>query len=122
MFKTHIISSPKERHAVGGGDNLRVKNQQDVLMSMLKKMMSPAIITNYTGVLNSIAGCFETNMSSDNITDLIQMQVNDMAQWTFTQKQFTGHGVMQTGGAYMPGNRLYYIFNIYHISFFPNYN
>lgn len=72
-------------------------------------MMSPAIITNYTGVLNSIAGCFETNMSSDNITDLIQMQVNDMAQWTFTQKQFTGHGVMQTGGAYMPNTKLYYM-------------
>ena len=88
---------------------MRVKHQQDVLMAMLKKMMSPAIITNYTGVLNSIAGCFETNMSSDNITDLIQMQVNDMAQWTFTQKQLTGHGVMQTGGAYMPNKKLNYM-------------
>lgn len=99
----------RERHAFGGGDNMRVKHQQDVLMAMLKKMMSPAIITNYTGVLNSIAGCFETNMSSSDITDLIQMQVNDMASWTFTQKQFTGHGVMQTGGAYMPGTKLYYM-------------
>ena len=103
------LAFARERHAFGGGDNMRVKHQQDVLMSMLKKMMSPAIITNYTGVLNSIAGCFETNMSSDNITDLIQMQVNDMAQWTFTQKQFTGHGVMQTGGAYMPNTKLYYM-------------
>lgn len=103
------LAFARERHAFGGGDNMRVKHQQDVLMAMLKKMMSPAIITNYTGVLNSIAGCFETNMSSDNITDLIQMQVNDMAQWTFTQKQFTGHGVMQTGGAYMPSTKLYYM-------------
>lgn len=103
------LAFARERHAFGGGDNMRVKHQQDVLMAMLKKMMSPAIITNYTGVLNSIAGCFETNMSSDNITDLIQMQVNDMAQWTFTQKQFTGHGVMQTGGAYMPNTKLYYM-------------
>ena len=71
--------------------------------------MSPAIITNYSSVLNSIAGCFETNMSSNNITDLIKMQINDMSQWTFTQKQFTGHGVMQTGGAYMPSTKLYYM-------------
>lgn len=103
------LAFARERHAFGGGDNMRVKHQQDVLMAMLKKMMSPAIITNYTGVLNSIAGCFETNMSSDNITDLIQMQVNDMASWTFTQKQFDGKGVMQTGGAYMPNTKLYYM-------------
>lgn len=103
------LAFARERHAFGGGDNMRVKHQQDVLMAMLKKMMSPAIITNYTGVLNSIAGCFETNMSSSDITDLIQMQVNDMASWTFTQKQFTGHGVMQTGGAYMPNTKLYYM-------------
>lgn len=103
------LAFARERHAFGGGDNMRVKHQQDVLMAMMKKMMSPAIIKNYTGVLNSIAGCFETNMSSNDITDLIQMQINDMASWTFTQKQFTGHGVMQTGGAYMPGTKLYYM-------------
>ena len=103
------LAFARERYSFGGGDNMRVKHQQDVLMAMLKKMMSPAIITNYTGVLNSVAGCFETNMSSNDITDLIQMQVNDMASWTFVQKQFTGHGVMQTGGAYMPSTKLYYM-------------
>lgn len=103
------LAFARERYAFGGGDNMRVKHQQDVLMAMLKKMMSPAIITNYSSVLNSIAGCFETNMSSDNITDLIKMQIDDMAQWTFTQKQFDGNGVMQTGGAYMPNNKLYYM-------------
>ena len=103
------LAFSRERHAFADGDNMRVKHQQDVLMAMMKKMMSPAIITNYTGVLNSIAGCFETNMSSNDITDLIQMQVNDMAQWTFTQKQFEGKGVMQTGGAYMPNTKLYYM-------------
>ena len=48
-------------------------------------------------------------MSSNDITDLIQMQINDMASWTFIQKQFDGNGVMQTGGAYMPNNKLYYM-------------
>lgn len=103
------LAFARERHAFADGDNMRVKHQQDVLKAMLKKMMSPAIITNYSSVLNSISGCFETNMSSNNITDLIQMQVNDMASWTFIQKQFDGKGVMQTGGAYMPNNRLYYM-------------
>ena len=48
-------------------------------------------------------------MESSDITDLIKMQINDNASWTFKQKQFTGTGVMQTGGAYMPDSKLYYM-------------
>ena len=99
----------RERHAFGAGDNERVFHQQIVIMGMLNKMMSPAVITNYSSVLNAIEGCFETNMSSREITSLIQMQINDMASWNMVQKQFSGHGVMQTGGAYMPSSRLYYM-------------
>ena len=99
----------RERHAFAGGDNARVHNQQVVLMAMLNKMMSPKIITNYTSILKSIDGSFETNMSSKEITDLIQMQINDMASWTFVQKQLDGTGRTMTGGAYMPNAKLYYM-------------
>ena len=99
----------RERHAFGAGDNERVFHQQIIIMGMLNKMMSPAVITNYSSVLNAIEGCFETNMSSREITSLIQMQINDMSSWNMVQKQFSGHGVMQTGGAYMPGRKLYYM-------------
>ncbi len=99
----------RERHAFGAGDNERVFHQQIVIMGMLNKMMSPAVITNYSSVLNAIEGCFETNMSSREITSLIQMQINDTASWNMVQKQFSGHGVMQTGGAYMPSRKLYYM-------------
>ena len=99
----------RERHSFADGDNVRVKHQQDVLMAMLNKMMSPAVITNYSSVLKAISGCFETNMASSDITDLIKMQINDNASWTFKQKQFNGTGVMQTGGAYMPDSKLYYM-------------
>lgn len=99
----------RARYTVTGGDNGRVANQQRVLMGMLKKMMSPAILTNYTGVLNSIEGCFETNMQSHEITDLIQMQINDMSSWTFKTKQLSGTKAMLTGGAYIPSRKLYYM-------------
>lgn len=99
----------RARYTVTGGDNGRVANQQRVLTGMLQKMMSPAILSNYNGVLNSIEGCFETNMQSNEITSLIQMQLNDMASWTFTTKQLIGSGAMLTGGAYIPGRKLYYM-------------
>lgn len=109
MNGAQALAYSRERHSFVEGDNMRVKHQQDVLMGMLNKMMSPAIIKNYSSVLNAITGCFETNMESNDITDLIKMQINDNATWTFTQKQFTGKGVTQTGGAYMPSSNLYYM-------------
>ena len=109
MNGEQALEFSRERHSFADGDNVRVKHQQDVLMAMLNKMMSPAVITNYSSVLKAISGCFETNMASSDITDLIKMQINDNASWTFKQKQFTGTGVMQTGGAYMPDSKLYYM-------------
>lgn len=109
MNGAQALAYSRERHSFQDGDNVRVKHQQDVLMGMLNKMMSPAIITNYTSVLNAISGCFETNMASNDITDLIKMQFNDNAVWEFEQKQFEGTGIMQNGGAYMPDSTLYYM-------------
>lgn len=48
-------------------------------------------------------------MESNDITDLIKMQINDSASWTFKQKQFTGTGIRPTCGAYMPDSKLYYM-------------
>lgn len=99
----------RERYSLPNGDNDRVKNQQRVLTAMLKKAMSPTIITNYSSILKSIDGSFETNMSSSDITNLIQMQLSDMASWNIHQMSLTGTGKSMTGGAYMPNNKLYYM-------------
>lgn len=103
------LSFSRERYSYKSGDNHRVQNQQKVLEAMLNKMMSPAIITNYSSILDHIDGCFETNMTSDEITSLIKMQLSDMSSWDIQQIQLQGNGAMLTGGAYMPGNRLYYM-------------
>lgn len=103
------LAFSRERHAFADGDNERVYHQQLVLSAMIKKMLSPAIITNYSSVLNSIDGSFETNMESNDITSLIQMQINDMVSWKIVQQQLIGSGTTMTGGAYMPNNKLYYM-------------
>ena len=99
----------RERHALSGGDNDRVKNQQRVLSAMIEKAMSPSIITNYSNVLDSISGSFETNMTTSEITSLVRMQLNDFASWDIEQIQLEGTGTTMTGGAYMPGSKLYYM-------------
>ena len=103
------LAFARERKIYANGDNHRVQNQQAVLKGMLEKAMTPAILTNYSSVLSSIEGSFETNMSSNEITSLIKMQLNDMASWDFYQIQLSGTGKSMTGGAYMPNNKLYYM-------------
>ena len=98
----------RERYGLSGGDNDRIKNQQRVLSAMLEKAISPAIITNYSNVLDSIKDSLETNFTTDELTSLIQMQINDMTKWEILQVQMSGHGKMMTGGAYMPNHKLYY--------------
>lgn len=99
----------RERYSLANGDNDRVKNQQRVLTAMLKKMMSPTIITNYSSILDAVSGSFETNMKSNDITSLIKMQIDDMASWDIKQIQLSGHGEQMLGGALMPDTYLYYM-------------
>ena len=57
---------------------------------MLKKAMSPKIITNYSNILAAVEGSFETDMSSDDIKSLVNMQLDDMANWEMFNVQVTG--------------------------------
>lgn len=99
----------RERYNVSGGDNGRVKNQERVVAGMINKLLSPAILTNYTSFMDSIDDSVQTNMKASEISALVKMQLDDMAGWTIVQKQFTGYGSMQYGGAYYPNEKLYYM-------------
>ena len=86
-----------------------MKNQQRVVSAILKKAMSPSIITKYSALMNSVQGSFETNISADEISKLVRMQLTDMASWNIHQAVLAGKGTRMTGGAYMPGSSLYYM-------------
>lgn len=103
------LAFARERYAYAEGDNHRVQNQQAVLTAMLDKMMSPAIITNYNSVLNSIQGSFETDMSSNDITSLIKMQLNDMSGWQIMNQQLSGTGNSSSPVYSMPSAKGVYV-------------
>lgn len=72
----------RERKSFTGGDRVRGQNQQAVITAIIKKAATPAIVTMYGDVLNSMEGKFETNIGTENISKLIKMQLNDMASWS----------------------------------------
>lgn len=86
------LAFSRERYSLSGGDNERIKNQTRVLSGIINKATSPSIITNYMGVMNAVGGTFQTNMSEDDISSLVSMQLNDMSGWNITDYAVTGTG------------------------------
>lgn len=82
----------RERYALAGGDNDRGKNQMKVIKAVIDKACSPAILNNFNGLVDSVAGSFDTNMSSDEISSLVKMELSDMASWNVVQYAVAGTG------------------------------
>lgn len=64
--------------------------------------MSPKIITNYENILTAIEGCFETDMSVEDMKSLINMQLDDMSDWDVFNVQIAGSYYRTTGTYSMP--------------------
>ena len=84
----------RERYAYESGDRHRGENQQQVIEAMLKKFTKSNVIRNYESIMNAVQGMFQTNMTTDEITALIQMQIDDMATWKVTSISADGTGDM----------------------------
>ena len=82
----------RERYAYTEGDRQRTKNQQQVLMGIVDKITSPAIVTNYSSIMDAMANTFSTTMSNEEISDLIKYQINNNPKWTMEQYMVNGTG------------------------------
>jgi len=71
----------RERMNFPDGDNQRGRNQTFAIQGILAKAKSPAILTNYASVMDSIAGFFMTSMPKDTITAILKDTLNDSTAW-----------------------------------------
>jgi LCP family protein required for cell wall assembly len=86
------LAFARERYAYSEGDRQRTKNQQLVLMGIVDKVTSPAIVKNYASIMDAMANTFSTTMSSDEISDLIKYQINNNPKWKMEQYMVNGTG------------------------------
>lgn len=89
---SQALSFSRERYSFAGGDRERGKNQQRVIVGMINKMTSSAILTNYSSILDAVSGSFQTNMSSSEIQSLVKMQIEEMAGWEVLSYSLDGSG------------------------------
>ena len=97
----------RERKAYESGDRHRGENQEQVIEKIIEKVSkSSTILNNYANILSSLEGSFETNINETDITNLIKMQIDDMATWKIEKSNITGTGAMMPTYCY-PGRDLY---------------
>ena len=73
----------RERAAFTTGDFERGRNQMRVIKAVINKVTtSPAIIANYSGILDSMKNMFTMRgLTMNDISSLVKMQITDMAEW-----------------------------------------
>ena len=79
------LAFARERYSYTEGDRQRTKNQQQVLMGIVKEATKPSVITNYAAIMDTMANTFSTTMSNAEITDLIKYQLNNNPTWKMEQ-------------------------------------
>ena len=97
----------RERYSYSEGDRHRVQNQQEVITGIINKMLSPALLSNYSQILDSVGDAMEMSLTTTDISRLIQMQLNDNASWQIMRYSLDGSGSMSTTCYSMPGYNLY---------------
>lgn len=100
----------RERHAFEGQDEIRVENQQRVVEAIIKKMTSSTtLLTSYGKIMTAAGDNLSTNMSAENMTDLVKMQITDLASWDFESQKIEGESD-EDYVASLSSDQMYYVF------------
>jgi LCP family protein required for cell wall assembly len=99
------LAFARERHAFAEGDRQRGKNQMAVITGVINKMQSPAILQNFSGLMQGLEGSFETDMPYSVISGLVKDQISDNTSWNVVSYSVDGTGSKST--TYSMNQQLY---------------
>lgn len=99
----------RERKSYDSGDRHRGENQQQIITRIINKISSnKSIILGYEKILSAIDGSFESNLTSENITSLVRLQLDEMSPWQVESYNVNGSGRLTKTHSY-PNQNLYVI-------------
>ena len=81
----------RERYAFEDGDVQRGKNQMAMIQAIMDKAMSPALLTGYMDLMDSVSGSFVTNMPKDSVGDLMKLQLLEGGAWNVVTNSVSGY-------------------------------
>ncbi|HJB98505.1 MAG TPA: LCP family protein [Candidatus Acutalibacter pullicola] len=97
------LAFARERMSFPEGDFQRAKNQMEVIRAVVEKAASPALVWNFSQVLEALEGTFETNLPEEQILALAPKLSGDWEVDTFTAGGESAYRETWS----MPGQELY---------------
>ena len=98
----------RERHSYDSGDRHRGENQEEVIKAIINKVSSSStILTKYSSILSNLQDSFETDVSSDTIKKLINLQASNMPKWNVKTLNLNGYDSHNYTYSYNSGSMLY---------------
>lgn len=97
----------RERYTLKGGDNQRGRNQEKVLEAMIRKTLTPSLLLNFDGIMNTLNKSMVTNMSTNKIMDIVNMQIFSNKSFEIDSQEVKGEGTMDLPSYAMPDDQLY---------------
>lgn len=102
------LAYARERHAYSDGDNHRVRNQQEVLQAIVKKLTgSTTLLTRYNKILKYLAPTMEMNLTRAEVKALVKFQLGKNPKWKFESNSLEGFDAFST--VYSAGNQQLYV-------------
>ncbi len=95
MNGAQALGFVRERKAFSSGDIQRGKNQLAVIKAVINKIISPEILVNYSALMSSLSGSFETSISYDLLASLVSDQISDTSSWNIVSYSVSGTGDSQ---------------------------
>ena len=95
------LAFARERHSFGDGDFQRGRNQMAVIKGVIEAMESSQLLKNFASVMEELSESFETNMSKDELGEIVQEQLEATKDWNILSYEVLGTPDMKvcfTGG------------------------
>lgn len=100
------LTFARERHSFAGGDHQRGKDQMELIKAVIAKMQSPAVLNNFSNIMNMLTNNMQTSLTMDQLTSLVRMQLDESPKWTISTYAVQTSGAMEYCYSYK-GAKLY---------------
>lgn len=92
MNGAKALAFARQRNGLSGGDRARGEHQMAVIKAVIDKAMSPAILSGYAELMESVSGNFETSMPYDAIAEIVRDQLDKGGSWNIVSCSVDGTG------------------------------
>ena len=84
------LTIARERLKLPGGDRARQENCRKILLAIVDKLKSTNTVTNYTNLLNSFSGLYETSIPKKAFSKIAKKTVENKGNWRIDEQTVDG--------------------------------